>query len=54
MRNEEQDLMVLAGAFFRELTISNCEYGAIGLDCKRPFGNSDVEGDMLELLECEP
>jgi hypothetical protein len=54
MRNEAQDLMILANAFFKELLITNCEYGGIGLDCKRPFGNSDVEGDMLELLECEP
>jgi len=54
MRNEEQDLQILANAFFKELTIINMEYGGIGLDPKRPFGNSDVERDMLELLECKP
>jgi len=53
IRNEDYDLMVLASAFFKCLEISNCEYGGIGLDCKRPFGNKDVEGDMLELLGCE-
>lgn len=50
MRNEAEDLKILATAFFKELFISDCEYGAIGIDCKRPFGNSDVEGDILEKL----
>jgi len=30
-----------------------CETGAPGLDCKRPYGNSDVEGDVCEIL-CWP
>ena len=54
MRNEERDLKVLADAFFAGLTMLAWEYGGIGLDPKRPFGNSDVEGDMLELLDWEP
>lgn len=26
------------------------EYGAPAIDCKRPYGNSDVEKDILEIL----
>ena len=54
MRNEQQDLKILADAFFAGLTILEWEYGGIGIDPKRPFGNSDVEADMLEMLEWEP
>lgn len=28
----------------------DCEYGAPSIDCKRPYGNSDVEGDVAEIL----
>lgn len=28
----------------------DCEYGAPEIDPKRPYGNSDVEGDILEIL----
>lgn len=31
-----------------------CEAGAPGLDCKRPFGNSDVEADVCEILRWTP
>lgn len=51
MRNEDDDLKILADAFYAELTMLDWEYGGIGLDPKRPFGNSDVEDDMLELLD---
>lgn len=44
------DLAALASAFFDNLEIQYGEYGGIGLDCKRPFGNSDVESDILELI----
>ncbi len=27
-----------------------CEFGSVGLDCKRPFGNSDVVGDMGKIF----
>ena len=27
-----------------------CEWGAVSTDPKRPFGNSDVEGDISEIL----
>lgn len=52
-RDLQADLAVLAGAFFRELFVDDCEYGAIGVDPKRPFGNSDVESDILEMLGAE-
>mgnify|MGYP001602384821 CR=1 FL=1 len=28
----------------------DCEYGAPEIDPKRPYGNSDVEGDIAEIL----
>lgn len=54
MNKQAEDLAKLADAFFDNLIIDNCEYGGIGLDSKRPFGNSDVEADILELLDREP
>ena len=53
MRDEQKDLKTLADAFFSALTVLKWAYGGIGLDPKRPFGNQDVEGDMLELLGWE-
>lgn len=54
IRDIENDLKILADAFFNSLSISDCEYGAIGLDCKRPFGNSDVDRDILEMIGAKP
>ena len=48
------DLNSLADAFFDNLVRDNCEYGGIGVDSKRPFGNSDVSGDILEIIGAEP
>lgn len=28
----------------------DCEFGAPAIDCKRPYGNSDVLGDIHEIL----
>ena len=28
----------------------DCEFGAPAIDCKRPYGNSNVIGDMVEIL----
>lgn len=50
-RNLDEDLNVLAKAFFNNLQITNMEYGGIGLDSKRPFGNSNASYDILELLD---
>lgn len=30
------------------------EFGAPSIDCKRPYGNSYVEGDVAEILEWKP
>jgi hypothetical protein len=50
-RNLEADCHELADAFFENLQFDgSCEYGSIGTDCKRPFGNSFVEGDILEII----
>ena len=55
MRDEQKDLQKLARRFFEELDILPWEYGAPGLDPKRPFGNSDVEQDILDdVLEEAP
>ena len=54
-RDTEKDILILADVFYRELFFNDhCEYGSPTLDCKRPFGNSDVEADILEMLEWEP
>ncbi len=53
-RNTEQDLDKLADAFFDNLMIDDCEFGGIGLDSKRPFGNSDVETDMCKIIGMKP
>ena len=47
---KKQHLFKLADAFFDNLEIDNCEYGGIGLNSKRPFGNSYVQGDILEII----
>jgi len=53
-RNEREDLEKLANAVIENLEYNDmCEYGSIGVDCKRPFGNSDVEADMLEIIGWE-
>lgn len=30
------------------------EFGAPAIDCKRPYGNSDVYGDIGKILDIEP
>ena len=54
MKLKRAHMLKLKRAFFENLQRDDCEYGAIGVDCKRPFGNSDVEGDILELVGEEP
>ncbi len=54
MKLKKEDMEKLEKAFFNNLRKDNCEYGGIGIDCKRPFGNSDVEGDILELIDATP
>lgn len=50
----KEDMEKLERAFFQNMERDNCEYGGIGLDSKRPFGNSDVEGDILEIIGATP
>jgi len=33
--------------------VSGCEWGWLGLDCKRPFGNGDMTGDMAKIMGIE-
>ena len=51
---QQQHLATLADAFFEQLIMLEWEYGAPGLDPKRPFGNSDVERDILVILDIDP
>lgn len=37
---------LLKNAYWR---YEDCEFGAIAMDCKRPYGNSDVISDIREL-----
>jgi hypothetical protein len=53
-RSRAIDVHKLAEAFFNWLCIDDCEYGGIGLDSKRPFGNSDADGDILKIIGAEP
>jgi hypothetical protein len=45
------DLEKLEKAFFANL---QHEYGRIGLDQKRPFGNSDLHADILTIIGAIP
>lgn len=54
-RDINKDLARLADAFFENLIVDkSCEFGSVGLDCKRPFGNSSVEQDMFEIIGLPP
>jgi len=47
----EEHLKLLRRAIIRW---EDCEFGAPAIDCKRPYGNSDVESDILEILKVKP
>jgi len=49
-RNKAEDLKKLAGAFFKNLEISTYEFGGVGLNPKRPFGNSDACNDICNII----
>lgn len=49
-RNKKEDLTKLAHAFYKNLEITPWEFGGIGLDPKRPFGNSNVPEDLLRII----
>lgn len=43
----EEHIRLLRHAYVRW---EDCEYGAPAIDCKRPFGNSSVERDIIDIL----
>ena len=43
----EDHLKLLRRAY---VSWDDCEFGAPAIDCKRPYGNSDVIGDIAEIL----
>ena len=47
----EQHLKLLRHAY---VGWDGCEFGAPAIDCKRPYGNSDVFTDIGEILDIEP
>lgn len=54
-RDLEEDLKKLADAFYENLEFNDSwEFGSVGVDGKRPFGNSFVEGDILDIIGWEP
>jgi hypothetical protein len=51
----DQDMLKLEKAFFENLRWDKNQpyYETIGLDSKRPFGNQDMESDILEIIGAE-
>lgn len=47
----DDHITLLKNAYIRW---EDCEFGAPAIDCKRPYGNSSVVPDILEILEVEP
>lgn len=53
-RDKQKDLAKLADAFFDFVEYDgSCGFGSVGTDCKRPFGNSYVVENILEILGYE-
>ncbi len=46
-----EDHLKLLGA--ANVSMDGCEWGGIGLDCKRPFGNDGMPEDVALILEWE-
>lgn len=44
----EEHITLLSNAY---TSWEDCEYGAPSINCKRPYGNSDVAFDIVELLK---
>ena len=52
---KQEHLRFLAVAFYEALDfLEPYNVGSPMLDCKRPFGNSGYEADILEIIEVEP
>lgn len=51
----QEHLRLLAIAYYHALEfLDPYNVGSPMLDCKRPFGNSGYEADILEIIEAEP
>ncbi len=46
----QEHIMLLRSAY---VSWEDCEFGAPSIDCKRPYGNSDVYQDMMKILGLE-
>jgi len=44
---KQEHIKLLKNAY---ISWDDCEYGAPAIDCKRPYGNSDVEMEMVKIL----
>lgn len=53
-RSQKKDLEKLSNAFYSNLEIIPYEFGGIGLDPKRPFGNSSVPEQILQIIGWNP
>lgn len=47
----EEHIKLLRAAY---VSWENCEFGAPAIDCKRPYGNGYVYGDIAEILQIHP
>lgn len=50
-RDREADMMIIATAVIEGLSQDEGEGNGWGCDSKRPFGFSDVDGSLVELLK---
>ena len=48
---KEEHLKLLKRAY---VSWDNCEFGAPAINCKRPYGNSDVLSDIAEIINFKP
>jgi hypothetical protein len=54
-QDKQKHLRLLAIAYYEQLEfLDPYNVGSPMLDCKRPFGNSGYEADILEIIEAEP
>lgn len=52
-KERKEHMFLLASEFFENLERGDCEYGGWGQDDKRPFGNSNVTGDIAKIVGIE-
>lgn len=49
-----EHLRLLSIAFYEAMNETTDECNGLGIDGKRPFGNSYIAGDVLEIIEEKP